>query len=67
MPIDDIDATEFHIVCPYCGEETDITVEPDVQGSLVMDCEVCCQPWQVDVSRDADYRYVEVSRGDGSE
>jgi len=67
MPIDDIDATEFHIVCPYCGEETDITVEPDVQGSLVMDCEVCCQPWQVDVSRDSDYRYVEVSRGDGSE
>jgi transcription elongation factor Elf1 len=67
MPIDDIDATEFHIVCPYCGEETDITVEPDVQGSLVMDCEVCCQPWQVDVSRDSDYRYVEVSRGDGSD
>jgi hypothetical protein len=67
MPIDDIDATEFHIVCPYCGEEADITVEPDVQGTLVMDCEVCCQPWQVDVSRDSDYRYVEVSRGDGSE
>jgi len=67
MPIDDIDATEFHIVCPYCGEEADITVEPDVQGSLVMDCEVCCQPWQVDVSRDSDYRYVEVSRGDGSD
>jgi hypothetical protein len=67
MPIDDIDATQFHIVCPYCGEEADITVEPDVQGSLVMDCEVCCQPWQVDVSRDSDYRYVEVSRGDGSE
>jgi hypothetical protein len=67
MPIDDIDATEFHIICPYCGEEADITVEPDVQGTLVMDCEVCCQPWQVDVSRDSDYRYVEVSRGDGSE
>ena len=67
MPIDDIDATEFHIVCPYCGEEAEITVEPDVQGSLVMDCEVCCQPWQVDVSRDSDYRYVEVSRGDGTE
>src|SRR5688572_19173692 len=28
MPIDDIDATEFHIVCPYCGEEAEITVEP---------------------------------------
>ena len=67
MPIDDIDATEFHILCPYCGEEADITVEPDVQGSLVMDCEVCCQPWHVDVSRDSDYRYVEVSRGDGSD
>jgi len=28
---------------------------------------VCCRPWQVHVSRDHEYRYVDVTRGDGSD
>jgi hypothetical protein len=36
-------------------------------GTIVMDCEVCCRPWQVFVVYDNDQRYVDVSRGDGSE
>jgi hypothetical protein len=64
MPLEDADTTEFRVECPYCGERVDIYLEPDVQGTLVMDCEVCCQPWRVDVTRDRQYRYVEVSRGD---
>ena len=57
----------FLVACPYCGEEGEIYVEPDVHGSFVQDCEVCCQPWQVRVGYDQGERYVDVSRGDGSE
>ena len=59
---------DTHIVtCPYCGEEVEIYVEPDVRGSYVQDCEVCCNPWMVRVSRDEDGLSVEVARADGSE
>jgi hypothetical protein len=59
---------DTHLVtCPYCGEEIEIYVEPDVRGSYVQDCEVCCNPWMVRVSRDEDELYVEVGRADGSE
>jgi hypothetical protein len=53
--------------CPYCGEDIEIFVEPDVHGTFVQDCEVCCNPWLVRVSRSADGRRVSVSRADGSE
>jgi len=57
-----------HIVtCPYCGEEIEIYVELDVSGSYVQDCEVCCNPWMVRVSREGDQTYVDISRADGSE
>jgi hypothetical protein len=52
---------------PYCGEEIEIYVELDVRGSYVQDCEVCCNPWTVRVSREDDELYVEVGRADGSE
>jgi Cysteine-rich CPXCG len=60
-------ADEFVVACPYCGEEIEIYVEPDVQGSFVQDCEVCCNPWRVHVSGRDDQRAVDVSRADGSE
>ena len=59
--------TTFPVTCPYCGESVEIYLEPDVTGTLVMDCEVCCRPWQVRVGYDDGERYVEVLRGDGSE
>jgi hypothetical protein len=59
--------TEFVVTCPYCGEEIEIGVEPDVEGSFVQDCEVCCNPWLVRVARDEDERVVTVGRADGSE
>ena len=58
---------EFGVQCPYCGEHADIYIEPDVQGTLVQDCEVCCNPWRVDVWWEDGERYVNVTRGDGSE
>jgi hypothetical protein len=71
MPRDDDtdsdDSTTFVVTCPYCGEQMEIYLEPDVYGTLVQDCEVCCRPWQVRVERDRDGRYVHVTRGDGSD
>ena len=60
-------ADEFFVVCPYCGEELEIYVEPDVTGTFVQDCEVCCNPWRVRVSGRDDDRAVSVRRADGSE
>ena len=59
--------TEFTVTCPYCGEEIEIYLEPEVRGTLVQDCEVCCNPWQLRVTREGDERWVEVLRADGSE
>jgi hypothetical protein len=57
----------FHVTCPYCGEPVEIYVERDVRGQFVQDCEVCCNPWLVRVTCDAGERWVDVSKGDGSE
>ena len=54
---DDVE-TEFMVSCPYCGEEVQIYLEPDVLGTLVQDCEVCCQPWKVHVGYEQGERYV---------
>jgi hypothetical protein len=54
----------FTVVCPFCGEELEIFVEEDVRGSFVQDCEVCCNPWLVRVTRGADGSEVTVERGD---
>ena len=59
--------TQFVVVCPYCGEEVEIYLEPDVRGTVVQDCEVCCNPWRVRVSGSGDERWVDVGRADGSE
>jgi hypothetical protein len=57
----------FLVTCPYCGEAVEIYLEPDVKGSFVQDCEVCCNAWRVRVTRDGDERGVEIRRADGSE
>ena len=57
-----------HVVtCPYCGEQIEIYVEPDVRGTFVQDCEVCCNPWRVRVRGTGDDRSVDIGRADGSE
>jgi hypothetical protein len=57
----------FVVTCPYCGEQVEIYVESDVTGSFIQDCEVCCNPWRVRVTRDGGDRHADVSRADGSE
>jgi hypothetical protein len=58
---------EFMVTCPFCGEQVEIYVEPDVHGSFVQDCEVCCNPWRILVSGRDDDRVVHLTRADGSE
>lgn len=62
----DFDET-LTVVCPYCGESVEVYLEADVTGTLVQDCEVCCNPWLLRVTRSADGPDLEVSRADGSE
>jgi len=42
------------VECPYCGEPAELNVEDEgwSRQSFVQDCHVCCQPWQVDLTRD---------------
>jgi Cysteine-rich CPXCG len=56
----------FVVTCPYCGEEVEIYLEPDVTGSFVQDCEVCCNPWRVRVLGRGDDRLVDIRRDDDS-
>jgi hypothetical protein len=58
----------FPLTCPYCGEPLEIYVEPDVGGSFIQDCEVCCNPLRLRLVRlKGGKRRVDVSRADGSE
>ena len=40
------------IQCPYCFEDVEIDIDPETEGVMVQDCEVCCRPWQLTVTRD---------------
>lgn len=53
-------------ICPYCGEEVEVTVEPVGMASeqYVEDCPVCCRPWRVQVSREGDEVGVQLLRDD---
>jgi hypothetical protein len=43
-------------MCPYCGSVSELDVEETgwSRQSYVQDCPVCCQPWQVELTRDPD-------------
>ena len=57
----------FLVMCPYCGQQVEIYLEPDVKGSFIQDCEVCCNPWRVRISGRGADREIDVVRADGSE
>jgi hypothetical protein len=39
------------VTCPYCGEEVEVCLDPGsgAEQEYIEDCEVCCQPWRVNV------------------
>jgi hypothetical protein len=55
--------TATHVTCPYCGEIVEISVDPGggAVQEYVEDCEVCCNPWQVNVRFIDGAAIVEVS------
>jgi hypothetical protein len=55
----------FLLDCPWCGEAVEVFFELDLEGELVLDCEVCCRPWAVQLTADRDGgRSVRVERAD---
>lgn len=44
-------ATEVEAECPYCGEVVILELDPGggAVQEYVQDCEVCCQPWLVEL------------------
>ena len=58
---------QFQVTCPYCGEEVEVYLEPEMTGTFVQDCEVCCNPWRIRVLSDNGERYLDVGRADGTD
>jgi sarcosine oxidase delta subunit len=50
--------------CPYCGERGEVNIDDDgwSRQQFVQDCPVCCQPWEVEVTRDAEGDWSAVVR-----
>ena len=44
--------TTGHVMCPYCGADNEISLDPGSGASqkYVEDCQVCCQPWNIQVT-----------------
>jgi len=42
------------ITCPYCFESVEVYVDPENEGELSQDCDVCCRPWALHISRDTE-------------
>ena len=42
------------VICPYCFERIEVYVDPETEGELVQDCDVCCRPWELHVARTED-------------
>ena len=48
--------TEATVLCPYCGEINEISLDPGSgrHQEYVEDCQVCCRPWRVVVNYQSD-------------
>jgi hypothetical protein len=56
-----------NIDCPYCGESYGLLLDLSAgSGSIIEDCQVCCQPIELRVSVDEDgsLRGLEILRAD---
>lgn len=40
------------IRCPTCFERVKVLLDPQDEGDMVQDCEVCFNPWKLRVLRD---------------
>ncbi len=44
---------EHFFQCPYCWEEVSMLLDPSVSQTYVEDCEVCCNPIQIEARCEA--------------
>lgn len=49
---------EAEVTCPYCLEPVTLSLDPGsgARQQYVEDCQVCCRPWNVNVSYDTEGR-----------
>jgi len=50
------------VTCPWCFEPGEIALEADVNGEFIVDCEVCCRPWNVRIRESAEGRIASAER-----
>ena len=66
--VDPAASTEFVAVhCPYCGEAFETSADASAGScKYVEDCQICCQPIEMELRVDDDGRFVELvtRRGD---
>ena len=46
-----MDENLIQVQCPYCGEWQELVIDPESSGRMVQDCEVCCEPWDMTVTK----------------
>jgi uncharacterized Zn finger protein len=46
-----MDGDAIQAQCPYCGAWQELILDPESTGTMVQDCEVCCEPWEMTVAR----------------
>jgi hypothetical protein len=67
-PMDNSTGTEFVTVeCPYCGEAFETSADGSAGScTYVEDCQVCCQPIEMELRLDGDGKLLELlaRRGD---
>ena len=44
---------DTQVQCPWCHEWITLWIAVDESGSQTLDCEVCCRPWVMQITRDA--------------
>src|SRR5262245_59621235 len=61
-PMDSSTTTEFvRVSCPYCGEEFETSADASAGlCSYVEDCQVCCQPIEMELRVDENGRFSEL-------
>jgi transcription elongation factor Elf1 len=40
---------EYFFTCPHCWQEISMLLDPSVSQTYIEDCEVCCNPIEVQV------------------
>lgn len=38
--------------CPHCLEPMEVALDPETEGRVVQDCDVCCHPCELVVAHD---------------